>query len=137
MTRSNWMRDLKGENIFLAVHSDELLRSSSKLKRILKSSIGENIQVLDAYKEIANVYERFTDVIDQAFKAIKEKIDAVNTNCKGDKMLNGIQERFSTLYKLHTKDKSQIRVCGTPELTKTCRSAIVRFVFRSFEKNHQ
>ena len=72
----------QGREYISGCASDELLRSSSKLKRILKSSIGENIQVLDANKEIANVYERFTDVIDQAFKAIKEKIDAVNTNCR-------------------------------------------------------
>lgn len=127
--------DIKGKNTFLAVHSEQLLGDRSKLRSLFGPRFGETLHVLDANGKMEKLYEMFTEVVDQAFKDLQKRIHEVQKQHGFDEMLRGIEEQLSTLYKLHNEDKTSQAVCGTIEITKTCKLALSRFVFKIIFKH--
>lgn len=127
--------DIKGKNIFLALHSEQLLRDRSKLRSLFRPKFGERLHVLDANGKMEKLYEMFTEVVDQAFKDLQNRIHEVQKQHGADEMLGEIEEQLSTLYKLHNEDKTSQAVCGTIDITKTFKLALSRFVFKIIFKH--
>ena len=127
--------DIKGKNTFLAVHTEQLLCDRSKLRSLFRPRLGERLHVLDANGKMEKLYEMFTEVVDQAFKDLQNTIQEVQKQHGVDEMLGEIEKQLSTLYKLHNEDKTSESVCGTIEITKTCKLALSRFVFKIIFKH--
>nr|XP_022291106.1 uncharacterized protein LOC111102587 isoform X2 [Crassostrea virginica]XP_022291107.1 uncharacterized protein LOC111102587 isoform X2 [Crassostrea virginica]XP_022291108.1 uncharacterized protein LOC111102587 isoform X2 [Crassostrea virginica] len=116
--------DIKGNNTFIAVKSDELLQDRSKLRHILRHVFGEGLHVVDAKGKMDKLFMKFENVLSQAITNTRKMIDDVRKENGEDERLKPVEKRFSELCKIH--DKGMYDSCETREKFMWSESALSR-----------
>nr|XP_022294014.1 uncharacterized protein LOC111104392 isoform X1 [Crassostrea virginica] len=107
MTRNTGYLDIQGDDKFVAVLSEELLRDRSRLRSILRPILGGGLKIIDVNREMDKLFKRFEDLTSQAFTDMRKLITDVKEKYKEDEMLRTIEKQFSALYKLHNEDNKK------------------------------
>lgn len=127
MTRNTGYLDIQGDDKFVAVLSEELLRDRSRLRSILRPILGGGLKIIDVNREMDKLFKRFEDLTSQAFTDMRKLITDVKEKYKEDEMLRTIEKQFSALYKLHNEDNKKHAWRSSNKL-RWSKSTFQRFV---------
>ena len=127
MTRNTGYLDIQGDDKFVAVLSEELLRDRSRLRSILRPILGGGLKIIDVNREMDKLFKRFEDLTSQAFTDMRKLITDVKEKYKEDEKLRTIEKQFSALYKLHNEDNKKHAWRSSNKL-RWSKSTFQRFV---------
>ena len=127
MTRNTDYLETQADDKFVAVLSEQLLRDRSRLRSLLRPILGGGLKIIDANREMDNLFKRFDDLTSQAFSDMRKLITDVKEKYKEDEMLRTIEKQCSALYKNHNEDKKK-RVLRSQSEIRWSESTYQRFV---------
>lgn len=123
---------LSSEQVCLAVHSDQLLQDRTKLRRIMKPLVGNELELLDANLDMNKIYKRFTELSILVINIVESLCQDAKERVKHLANLPDLKARLSELRQLN----NHLEVKGNKIPTRKTKNALSRFgVFNHFENS--